>query len=93
MTEPDYEQAMQLAEECLAELGIELPPMSVDEFRAAFEDMWGPGFPLGFDGAIVGQFTADELSPRSGLCKDCGDPLNAPGLMQRCRGRHQAVRT
>lgn len=92
MSEPDYEQAMQLAEECLAELGIELPLMSADEARAAFEDMWGPGFPLGFDGAIVGQFTADELSPRS-LCKDCGDPLNQPGLTQRWRGRHQVVRT
>jgi hypothetical protein len=37
----DYEQAMQLADECLAELGIKPPPMSVAEFRAAFEDMWG----------------------------------------------------
>jgi hypothetical protein len=35
--------------------------------------------------------TADELSPGSGQCRDCGDPLNGPGLMQRCRGRHQVV--
>lgn len=38
---------------------------------------------------VVGQWlTKDELFPGSGQCKDCGDPLNQPGLMQRCRGRH-----
>ena len=41
------------------------------------------------DAKIIGQWlTADELFPGSGQCKDCGDPLNQPGLMQRCRGRH-----
>jgi hypothetical protein len=41
------------------------------------------------DAEIIGQWlTADELFPGSGQCKDCGDPLNQPGLMQRCRGRH-----
>jgi hypothetical protein len=42
---------------------------------------------------VVGQWlTADELFRGSGQCKDCGDPLNQPGLMQRCRGRHQVMR-
>ena len=39
---------------------------------------------------VVAQWlTKDELFPGSGQCKDRGDPLNQPGLMQRCRGRHQ----
>ena len=41
---------------------------------------------------VVSQWlTADELFPGSGQCKDCGDPLNQPGLTQRCRGRHAVV--
>ena len=32
-----------------------------------------------------------ELFPGSRQCKDCGDPLNQPGLMQRCRGRHNVM--
>ena len=41
---------------------------------------------------VVGQWLAeDELFPGSGQCRDCGDPLNQPGLMQRCQGRHQVV--
>jgi hypothetical protein len=45
-------------------------------------------------GEVLGQWlTTDELFPGSGQCKDCGDPLNQPGLMQRCRGRHEAVPT
>jgi hypothetical protein len=36
--------------------------------------------------------TAHELFPGSGQCKDCGDPLNGPSLMQRCRGRHNVER-
>jgi hypothetical protein len=44
------------------------------------------------DAEVVGQWlTKDELFPGSGLCKDCGDPLNQPGLMQRCRGRHNVM--
>jgi hypothetical protein len=34
---------------------------------------------------------ADFLFAGSNQCKDCGDPLNGPGLMQRCRGRHQVI--
>jgi hypothetical protein len=46
------------------------------------------------DAKIIGQWlTADVLFPGSGQCKDCGDPLNQPGLMQRCRDRHQVART
>jgi hypothetical protein len=42
---------------------------------------------------VVGQWhVGDELILGSGLCKDCGDPLNQSGLTQRCRGRHQVVR-
>ena len=41
---------------------------------------------------VIGQWLAkDELFPGSGQCKDCGDPLNGPGLMQRCRDRHQVM--
>jgi hypothetical protein len=41
---------------------------------------------------IVGQWhVKDELFPGSGLCKDCGDPLDGPGLMQRCRDRHRVL--
>jgi hypothetical protein len=41
---------------------------------------------------VVAQWlTKDELFPGSGQCKDCGDPLNGPGLTQRCRGRHQVM--
>jgi hypothetical protein len=41
------------------------------------------------DAEVVAQWLAkDELFPGSSQCKDCGDPLNGPGLMQRCRGRH-----
>jgi hypothetical protein len=44
------------------------------------------------DANIVGQWlTANELFPESGQCKDCGDPLNQPSLMQRCRVRHQVL--
>lgn len=43
---------------------------------------------------ITSQWLAEnELFPGSGQCKDCGDPLNGPSLMQRCGSRHQAVRT
>ena len=39
---------------------------------------------------VVAQWlTKDELFPGTGQCKDCGDPLNGLGVMQRCRGRHQ----
>ena len=42
------------------------------------------------DAKVIGQWlSAVELFPGSGQCKDCGDPLNQPGLTQRCRGRHQ----
>jgi hypothetical protein len=41
---------------------------------------------------VAGRWLAkDELFPGSGQCKDCGDPLNQPGLMQRCQGRHQVM--
>jgi hypothetical protein len=44
------------------------------------------------DAQIIGQWlTADELFPGSGQCKDCGDPLNGPGLMQRCRSNHKVA--
>ena len=44
------------------------------------------------DAKVIGQWlTADELFPGSGQCKDCGDPLNQPGLMQRCRARHNVM--
>jgi hypothetical protein len=44
------------------------------------------------DAEIVDHWlTADELFPGSGQCKNCGDPLNQPGLMQRCRGRHNVM--
>ena len=35
--------------------------------------------------------TEDELFPGSGQCKDCGDPLNQPGLLSRCAARHKVV--
>jgi hypothetical protein len=45
------------------------------------------------DAKVVGQWLRkDELFPGSGQCKDCGDPLNGPSLMQRCRGRHNVER-
>jgi hypothetical protein len=31
----------------------------------------------------------NQLIGDQGRCLDCGDPLNQPGLMQRCRGRHK----
>jgi hypothetical protein len=62
-----------------------LPP---DEHQSAVETI-RTAWP---DAEIIGQWlTADELFPGSGQCKDCGDPLNGPGLMQRCRGRHQVM--
>jgi hypothetical protein len=30
-----------------------------------------------------------ELIGDLGRCADCGEPVNGPSLMQRCRGRHQ----
>jgi putative DNA primase/helicase len=36
-----------------------------------------------------GSSGSDGLFPGSGQCKDCGDPVNQPGLTQRCQGRHQ----
>lgn len=44
------------------------------------------------DAKVIGHWlTADELFPDSGQCKDCGDPLNQPALMQRCRLRHNVM--
>jgi hypothetical protein len=46
------------------------------------------------DAEVIGEWlTEEELFPGSGQCKDCGDPLNRPGLTQRCRGRHQVMPT
>jgi hypothetical protein len=54
------------------------PEVAVEAVRAVWPDA-----------EIIGQWlTADELFRGGGQCKDCGDPLNGTGLMQRCRGRH-----
>jgi hypothetical protein len=44
------------------------------------------------DAEVVGEWLVkDELFPGSGLCKECGDPLNQPRLTQRCQGRHRVL--